>query len=324
MAMPIREIARAKVNLTLSVLGRRSDGYHDIESLVTFADIGDLVTFHPGPDWRITTSGPFAPEIEGSNLLERTLSLLRELDPGLVLGAVELEKNLPVAAGLGGGSADAAALLRAVRAANPARAGRIDWHRLATRLGADVPVCLAGVPALIRGIGDRVEPLAHQLPPLAAVLANPRVPLATAHVFGRSGGVPSPHRPLRWGEGTRHAPCVHARAGQRPGAGGNLAPAAHRRRQGGGWRSAWMSARGHVGQWPDLLRHFRRRCVGGSRRSGAHARASELVDRADLPRQPRTSGAQFARLTQKPMTSVRAPALASAGKMASASRAMAP
>jgi 4-diphosphocytidyl-2-C-methyl-D-erythritol kinase len=201
--MPIREIARAKVNLTLNVLGRRSDGYHDIESLVTFADIGDLVTFHPDPDCRITTSGPFAPEIEGPNLLEKTLSLLRELDPGLVLGAVELEKNLPVAAGLGGGSADAAALLRAVRAANPERAGRIDWHRLAARLGADVPVCLAGVPALIRGIGDRVAPLAHKLPPLACVLVNPRVPLATTHVFrALAASSPSPHRPSRWGEGS--------------------------------------------------------------------------------------------------------------------------
>jgi 4-diphosphocytidyl-2-C-methyl-D-erythritol kinase len=86
--MPIRQIARAKINLTLNVLGRRSDGYHDIESLVTFADIGDLVTLHPGPDCRITTSGQFAPGIEGPNLLEKTLSLLRELDPALVLGSV--------------------------------------------------------------------------------------------------------------------------------------------------------------------------------------------------------------------------------------------
>ena len=324
--MPIREIARAKVNLTLSVLGRRSDGYHDIESLVTFADIGDLVTFHPGPDCRITTSGPFAPEIEGPNLLEKTLSLLRELDPGLVLGAVELEKNLPVAAGLGGGSADAAALLRAVRAANPERAGRIDWHRLAARLGADVPVCLAGVPALIRGIGDRIEPLAHKLPPLACVLVNPRVAACDrARLPSPRGVVPlSPHRPSRWARGEWRAPCLHACAGQRPGSPGNFAPARHRGRQGGAWRTPRMPARRHVGQRPDLLRHFRRRCVGGSRRCGAHTRASALVDRADPPRQPCTSGAQFARLTQKPMTSVRALALASAGKMASASRAMAP
>ena len=201
-AMPIRQIARAKINLTLNVLGRRSDGYHDIESLVTFADIGDLVTLHPGPDCRITTSGQFAPGIEGPNLLEKTLSLLRELDPGLVLGAVELEKNLPVAAGLGGGSADAAALLRAVRAANPECAGRIDWHGLAARLGADVPVCVADVPSLIRGIGDRVasrEP-AHPMPPLDCVLVNPRVALPTAQVFGALDLSSPSLRPLR-GEG---------------------------------------------------------------------------------------------------------------------------
>src|SRR5581483_9782487 len=89
---------------------------------------------------------------------ERTLALLREADGGLRLGRVELEKNLPVAAGLGGGSADAAALLRAVRRANPQRAPRVAWHELAARLGADVPVCLAGAPAVMRGRGERIEP----------------------------------------------------------------------------------------------------------------------------------------------------------------------
>jgi 4-diphosphocytidyl-2-C-methyl-D-erythritol kinase len=202
--MPFREIARAKINLTLTVLGRRPDGYHDIESLVTFAGIGDLLTLHPGPEACVTTSGPFAADIEGQNLLERALTLLRELDPGLPLGAVALEKNLPVAAGLGGGSADAAALLRAVRQANPDRAVGIDWHGIATRLGADVPICLVGMPALIRGVGDRIEPLApaHRLPPLAAVLVNPRVPLSTAHVFrALAASSPSPHSFSEWGEG---------------------------------------------------------------------------------------------------------------------------
>lgn len=202
--MPSSEIARAKVNLTLCVLGRRADGYHDIESLVAFADLGDRVTLLPGPDCRVTVSGPFAARIEGPNLLERTLALLGEVDPSLRLGAVELEKNLPVAAGLGGGSADAAALLRAVRAANPSRAAHIDWHGLAARLGADVPVCLSGVPALMRGIGDRIEPLAHPLPPLAAVLANPGVALPTAHVFAAlaaSEPATSPSSRLR-GEGS--------------------------------------------------------------------------------------------------------------------------
>jgi len=183
--MHVREIARAKINLTLGVLGRRPDGYHEIESLVVFAQIGDRVTLTPGPECGVATSGPFAGDIEGRNLLETALGLLRGVDAELQLGTVLLEKNLPVAAGLGGGSADAAALLRAVRRANPERAGSIPWHEAAARLGADVPVCLAGVPALISGIGGRVDPLgaAYRLPPIAAVLVNPRLPLPTAQVY---------------------------------------------------------------------------------------------------------------------------------------------
>jgi 4-diphosphocytidyl-2-C-methyl-D-erythritol kinase len=183
--MPIRELARAKVNLTLTVLARRPDGYHDIMSLVTFAGVGDRVTLHPGPDRRVTACGPFATAIEGPNLLDRALDVLWRLQPNLRLGTVELEKALPVAAGLGGGSADAAALLRAVRRANPERAAAIDWQSLAAHLGADVPVCLAGEPAVMAGVGDRVKPLApsQALPPLACVLANPRVPLPTPRVF---------------------------------------------------------------------------------------------------------------------------------------------
>jgi 4-diphosphocytidyl-2-C-methyl-D-erythritol kinase len=183
--MRISEIARAKINLTLTVLGRRADGYHEIESLVTFADIGDRVTLFPGTDGPVTTTGPFAGDITGHNLLDKALAQLRGMGPGLHLGAVELEKNLPVAAGLGGGSADTAALLRAVRRANPERASIIAWHQVASRLGADVPVCLAGRSALIRGIGDRVEPLeaSREPPSMAAVLVNPRLPLATAQVY---------------------------------------------------------------------------------------------------------------------------------------------
>jgi 4-diphosphocytidyl-2-C-methyl-D-erythritol kinase len=192
--MPFREIARAKINLTLSVLGRRADGYHEIESLVAFAGIGDRVILTPGHVCRLAASGPFAGDIDGPNLLETALALLREHDARLQLGSVLLEKNLPVAAGLGGGSADAAALLRAVRRANPERAGAVAWHALAARLGADVPVCLAGTPALISGIGDKVEPLgaAHKLPPLAAVLVNPRLPLPTAQVYGALAAGPAP------------------------------------------------------------------------------------------------------------------------------------
>jgi 4-diphosphocytidyl-2-C-methyl-D-erythritol kinase len=181
----IVEIARAKINLTLCVLGRRPNGYHELESLVAFADVGDRVTLAPGAHRRVEVTGPFARSIVGENLLARTLDLLARLDPGLTLGTAHLEKNLPVAAGLGGGSADAAALLRAVRRANPERAGRIAWHELAARLGADVPVCLASVLAMMRGIGERIEPLParSRLPALAAVLANPGMPLSTAAVF---------------------------------------------------------------------------------------------------------------------------------------------
>jgi 4-diphosphocytidyl-2-C-methyl-D-erythritol kinase len=192
--MQFKERARAKINLTLSVLGRRPDGYHELESLVSFADVADTLTLRTGPDCRITVRGPFAADIEGPNLLERALALLRECDTGLRLGPVELEKNLPVAAGLGGGSADAAALLRAVRRANPERAEQVPWHEVAARLGADVPVCLLGKPALMRGIGDRIEPLGRDnpLPPMAAVLVNPRVPLSTAEVFRTLSAGPTP------------------------------------------------------------------------------------------------------------------------------------
>jgi 4-diphosphocytidyl-2-C-methyl-D-erythritol kinase len=207
--MQIRETARAKVNLTLRVLGQRPDGYHDIESLVAFADVGDGVTLEPGAEARVTSGGPFAGDIDGPNLLERTLRLLRETDGELVLGSVTLEKELPVAAGLGGGSADAAALLRAVRRANPERAVGVRWHEVALLLGADVPVCLAGVPAMMRGIGDRIEELKGQPggSPLPAVLVNPRLPLSTARVFAALAAASAPHPdPLStegWGEGVR-------------------------------------------------------------------------------------------------------------------------
>jgi 4-diphosphocytidyl-2-C-methyl-D-erythritol kinase len=188
--MPIREFARAKINLTLTVRGRRADGYHELQSLVTFAEVADEVALHPGPDLRVATVGPFAPGIAGTNLVETALHRLH--GQGLRLGAVVLTKNLPVAAGLGGGSADAAAVLRAVRAANPDAADRIPWHDIAVRLGADVPVCLAGRPACMWGIGDKVEPIAAGLPALSAVLVNPRQPLSTAQVFAALNASPAP------------------------------------------------------------------------------------------------------------------------------------
>jgi 4-diphosphocytidyl-2-C-methyl-D-erythritol kinase len=189
--MAIHELAPAKINLTLTVLGRRHDGYHELESLVTFADIGDALVLRPGPNPKVVVTGPFAGDIIGQNLLHTTLQLLQQRDASLLLGSVELVKNIPVAAGLGGGSADAAALLRAVRKANPA-ATNCPWQAIAAELGADVPVCFAGRPAFMRGVGERVEPLRqpNAFPPLAAVLVNPRLPLSTAAVF-KALGAPS-------------------------------------------------------------------------------------------------------------------------------------
>ena len=188
--MLFRETARAKVNLTLTVLGRRADGYHDIESLVTFASVGDGVMFRPGEACRVTTSGPFATAIEGPNLLERTLALLRECDPGLALGAVELDKNLPVAAGLGGGSADAAALLRAVRRANPERAGT---HRLARPRDPARRRC-SGLPR--RGTGADTR---HRRPDRAVGFSSPvaisrRRSSQSARALADGAGFPSARR----------------------------------------------------------------------------------------------------------------------------------
>lgn len=188
------ETARAKINLTLRVLGRREDGFHALLSLVAFADAADSVTLDTEHPAAVTVSGPFAGAIAGTNLADETLRLVGESAPGLVLGHVTLEKRLPVAAGLGGGSSDAAAVLRLLRQAHHrALESRIDWDALAGRLGADVPVCLKNVPAWMSGAGERIDVLAQPLPPLAAVLVNPMVPVPadkTARVF-RTLGAPS-------------------------------------------------------------------------------------------------------------------------------------
>ena len=166
----ITESARAKVNLTLEIVGRRPDGYHELKSLVAFADLADRLILDSDAGPAVTVSGPFAGEIAGENLLAATLRLIAAREPRLRLGAVHLEKAIPVAAGLGGGSADAAALLRAVRLANPEYAAAVDWPGLAARLGADVPVCLESRAAWVFGKGEDVVPLAAQLPTLHAVL----------------------------------------------------------------------------------------------------------------------------------------------------------
>ncbi|MGQ0671250.1 MAG: 4-(cytidine 5'-diphospho)-2-C-methyl-D-erythritol kinase [Hyphomicrobium sp.] len=185
----VSELARAKLNLTLRVLGRRSDGYHEIDSLVAFADIGDRVVLDTdgefGGEVGVKTTGPFASAIDGPNLATTALERLKAKLPGIRLGHVLIDKQLPVSAGIGGGSADAAAVLRAVRRVNPQLASAAFWSEVARSLGADVPICLAGRAARMRGIGEQIAEVAA-LPRLHAVLANPQVPVPrakTAAVF---------------------------------------------------------------------------------------------------------------------------------------------
>lgn len=181
----LTEPARAKVNLTLTVHGRRADGYHELESLVAFADVGDQLTLTLDRPLSFTVTGPLAGAIDGENLIERVVAVLQSREPRLRFGAFVLEKHLPVAAGIGGGSADAAAVLRLVQRANPERIGSIDWLGLASSLGADVPVCLASETAVMRGFGERLTaPL--PMPRLHAVMINargPKVANKTAQVF---------------------------------------------------------------------------------------------------------------------------------------------
>lgn len=183
----ITEFAPAKINLTLEVLGKRPDGYHELNSLVAFADVGDVVTLDTSKPVGVTVSGPFANSIAGANLIETTLRHIADVAPALQLGAVRLEKNLPVAAGIGGGSADAAAVIRAVQRANANHARAVDWKHVGLRIGSDVPVCLVSRLAWMRGAGEIVAPLT--LPEAAridAIIVNPLMPVPddkTARVF---------------------------------------------------------------------------------------------------------------------------------------------
>jgi 4-diphosphocytidyl-2-C-methyl-D-erythritol kinase len=178
------EKAPAKVNLTLRVIGRRADGYHDIESLVAFADVGDALTFNPGGALALSVAGPTAAAAGqiADNLVLKAARALAERVERLKLGGFALSKRLPVAAGLGGGSTDAAAALRLLARANGLAPDDPRLMQAARATGADVPVCLDPRPRFMRGIGDVLsDPL--DLPRLFAVLLNPGVAVATKDVF---------------------------------------------------------------------------------------------------------------------------------------------
>jgi 4-diphosphocytidyl-2-C-methyl-D-erythritol kinase len=178
------EKAPAKINLTLRVLGRRVDGYHDLESLVAFAAVGDALTFAPGVALALAVSGPTAQAAgdNADNLVLKAASALAERISGLSLGRFALSKRLPVAAGLGGGSADAAAALRLLARANNIALDDPRLMQAARATGADVPVCLDPKVRLMRGVGDVLSP-PLDLPPMFAVLVNPGVAVSTRDVF---------------------------------------------------------------------------------------------------------------------------------------------
>ena len=188
MVEPFVQLAPAKINLALHVTRRREDGYHDLESLVVFADLADELEAVPADTDTLAIIGPFAAGLNNGepNLVLRAVAAFRArwpeaVDHGL---AMRLTKNLPVAAGIGGGSADAAAALRLMASLSREPIPVADLADMAARLGADVPACLVSTPLIARGVGEVLAPL-PQFPALHIVLVNPLVPLATADVFRR-------------------------------------------------------------------------------------------------------------------------------------------
>lgn len=188
MVEPLVQLAPAKVNLALHVTRRREDGYHDLESLVVFADVADELQAKPADLDSLVVSGPFAPSlgVGESNLVSRAVAAFRARWPDAVRTglALHLVKNLPVAAGIGGGSADAAAALRLMTTMSNRPIAIAELADMAASLGADVPACLVSTPLVARGVGEVLAPL-PEFPACHVVLVNPMVPLATAEVFRR-------------------------------------------------------------------------------------------------------------------------------------------
>jgi 4-diphosphocytidyl-2-C-methyl-D-erythritol kinase len=206
--------ARAKVNLTLRVNGRRVDGYHDLESVVAFCDCADRLTLTPGPELILTLTGPLAGACgeTSDNLVLKAAQLLGRSVAGLKVGSFALEKILPVAAGIGGGSADAAAALRLLARLNDLGLDDQRLREVALATGADVPVCLASRACDMTGVGETLMWLSP--PKMPCVLVNPCLPVATKDVFAALG--------LRHGELLVGATDVMMQGSSWPEEGGSL------------------------------------------------------------------------------------------------------
>ena len=191
--IPAREIAPAKLNLALHVRGRRDDGRHDIETVFAFCTDGDRLSAEPADAVSLAVAGVFAAELQEENLVTKAAEALRDAAGVTTGAALTLDKRLPVASGIGGGSADAAAALRLLTSLwqiDPAHA-----QNIAPRLGSDVPACLLSLPMRGEGAGDEVTPIGlSEVSGAPVLLINPRIPLRTADVFAGWDGVD--HGPL--------------------------------------------------------------------------------------------------------------------------------
>ena len=186
--MLVSERAHAKINLALHITGRRADGYHELDSIVAFADVADVLTIVPADTVSLDITGPFAGDLpsDGTNSVLSAWRLLDDFSrrQGGALAPVKfsIEKNLPVACCIGGGSADAAAALRGLIGLFDISVSGPDLNELALQLGADVPVCLLQKLSRMRGVGEMIEPVEIDLPE-GIVLVNPRIPASTSKVF---------------------------------------------------------------------------------------------------------------------------------------------
>lgn len=186
----VTEHAYAKVNLALHVLGRRADGYHELDSIVAFAKLGDELTFSAAATTTLSVDGAFSGAVPttADNLVLRAASLLGKAI-ALPPVAIHLRKNLPVASGIGGGSADAAAALRGLLRFAGQKLPEATLADIALSLGADVPVCLVSRACRMQGVGERLSAVAL-LPARAILLVNPGVACETAPVFKALGLAP--------------------------------------------------------------------------------------------------------------------------------------
>jgi 4-diphosphocytidyl-2-C-methyl-D-erythritol kinase len=208
----ITETAPAKINLFLHIQGRLDNGYHLLESLVVFSDLGDRITVRPAAEFRLTLNGPFANALsDENNIVAKAAALFADVC-GAKLGVeIHLQKNLPIGAGVGGGSADAAATLRALQRYTGIELGHTVVQEIAIELGADVPVCLQSKPAVMTGVGERLKFL-NKFPACAILLVNPKVHVDTGSVFKALDLTQCPKRPAFDGDTANYRDLIAALA----------------------------------------------------------------------------------------------------------------